>query len=354
MASSALKKDIEQIIFDSQIPWHDMGNAAIFITGATGLIGNVLISALASANEKYGLALRIIGHGRDTMKGKRLVEGGKLEQFIAGDIRDPLPLEKFPSSIDYVFHCASITSSADMVARPVDVITTAVDGTRNVLELAKKRNCRSFVYLSSMEIYGQSQQRELKEADLGYLDLENARTSYPESKRLCENLCISYASQYGLPVKIARLARTFGAGTPRDDSDMRVAAQFARKAIAGENIELHTEGDSIANCCDTVDVISGLLILLLKGENGKAYNIVNPEASMTVRQMAELVAGEVCGGKIDVIVKVPMEVKSLGYAPDVGFKLNGDRLQSLGWKPHYRLADMFQRMIADWIEEYKV
>ena len=65
---------------------------------------------------------------------------------------------------------------------------------------------------------------------------------------MCECLCSAYASEYQLPVKIARLAQTFGAGV--NPSETRVFAQFARSLIHGEDIILHTEGKSYGNYCD--------------------------------------------------------------------------------------------------------
>jgi nucleoside-diphosphate-sugar epimerase len=137
---------------------------------------------------------------------------------------------------------------------------------------------------------------------------------------------------------------------PFDVGDMRVANQFAMKAFNGEDIELHTQGNSIANCCYTSDAIRGILTILHKGKDGEAYNVANPNASATIREMAELVAAEVCQGKIKVIVKVPEDVTKHGYAPDVGFTLNSDKLAALGWHPKHGIAEMFRRMLADWRE----
>lgn len=349
MISQTLKEDIGNIISDTNIPWEKMKNSTIFITGATGLIGNSLVHTLSAASDKYGLNLRILAHGRNDVKGKLLSKAYGVE-FISGDIRKPLLVSLITDKVDYIFHCAAITKSADMVAKPVDVIVTAIDGTRNILEFARAMRSKSVVYLSSMEVYGQVGCDEVSEPDLGYLDLSNPRSSYPESKRLCENLCNCYFAQYGIPVKTARLARTFGAGVPNDDSDMRVAMQFARKAILKENIVLHTSGASIANCCYTADAVSGLLILLLKGENGGSYNISNPDASITIREMAELVARDICESKISVIMEVPVAIANCGYAPDVTMKLNSDKIAQLGWKPRYGIVEMYKRMLSDWAE----
>ncbi len=329
--NNIIQNDIVEILSDDSIPWSSFSNSTILITGATGLIGNAIVKVLKEANIKYKLDINIIAHSRK----------------IHGDIRQGIFIESSP---DYIIHCAAITKSIKMFNNPVDVINVSIDGTRNILELARKTKSKSVLYLSSMEVYGQLEKKEALEEDLGYIDLKNPRSSYPESKRLCELLCTSYCHQYDIPVKIARLAQTFGAGAPVDDN--RVFAQFARSAINGEDIVLHTEGNSMGNYCYISDTIRGLLTLLLKGENGEAYNIANPQAATTIRSMAEMVANEICKGKIKVVVKVPDDIKERGYFHDVGFILNIDKIRGLGWSPKYGLRIMYERIIEDWRVRY--
>jgi len=344
-----LQSDINDILSDDNIAWEELRNSTILVTGATGLIGGLLTRILSEANERYGLNIRLVGHGRNREKGEALEKELRVE-FVYGDIgaQDALGLDSAFDVCDYIFHCAAMTSSAEMVARPVDVMMSAAGGTRHMLELAREKQCKGFVYLSSMEVYGRTSAQKVREDALGYLDLSNSRSSYPESKRYCEMLCVAYAAQYGVPAKIARLARTFGAGVPNDPSDMRVANQFARKALAGEDIELHTEGRSVANCCYTADAMTGILAILLKGRPGEAYTIANPAASVTIREMAGIVANDVCGGEIKVLVNIPDDIKKRGYAPDVGHTLVVDKLEELGWKPKVGIAEMYRRMIEDW------
>ena len=348
-ASSILKEDINNMLSDPNIPWDDLKNSKVLVTGATGLIGGLLICTLSAANIRYNLKIDIFAHGRSIDKGD-ILKSEYNAKFIASDIRDPIPLN-IPHNLDYVFHCAAITKSADIVAKPADVLSTEADGLRNTLNIALKHHCKSFVYLSSMEVYGQLDNDTVAESDLGYLDLTNPRSSYPESKRFCEALCVAYYTQHSLPVKIARLALTFGAGVQNDESNTRVYSQFARKALAGENIELHTQGNSISNSCYTADTIRGLLTILLKGNNGEAYNVVNPTASATIRDMANTVANDICGGNIEVVINVPDDINIRGYAPDAVYVLNADKLKALGWVPKYNLAEMYKRMIADWSEK---
>jgi len=341
--SDILKEDINEIIMDESLPWSSFADCTVLITGATGLIGRLLVLALSSANVKQKLAMRIIAHGRCTEKGAALINECNID-FISGDIRQPIPDQALPYSIDFIFHCAAITTSADMVAKPVDVLLTEAKGTDNILKLAKERSCKSIVYLSSMEVYGHTELAEVRECDLGHIDLSNPRSSYPAGKRFAEALCHAYAAQYDVPVKIARLAQTFGAGTPKYDT--RVFAQFARSVMAQEDIELHTDGSSRGNYCYTTDTIRGLLTVLLIGKNGDVCNISN--VSSTIYEMAKIVAEGTGNREIKVVINTPNDIKKLGYAPAAGYILNADKLKSLGWVPKYGLEDMYKRMLEDW------
>jgi len=347
LLSKVLKEDIDYIINDRVIDWNRFKNSTLVITGATGLIGTILVRTLSEANSKYNLNARIIIIARGARKGNVLADQcGAI--FVQHDICLPLQIQ---GSADYIFHCASITKSSDMLQKPVDVIETCYLGTKNILDFAKAKNVKSLVNLSSMEVYGTTENmKNLGEADLGYVDLSNPRNSYPEAKRLCENLCTGYFTQYNVPVKTARLCRTFGAGMENDPGDNRVACQFVRKAIANEDIVLHTKGKSISNCCYTADVIKGLLVILQKGENGQSYNIANTEASGSIYKMAEIIADRICGGRIKVVIDPPKDLKSMGYAPDTLSVINSDKLQKLGWEPRFGLEDMLKRIILDWQE----
>lgn len=312
-------------ICSTDLPWDHLANSTILVTGAVGLIGKAIVRAINALNKKYVLNIRVIAHTRKTH----------------GDICTPLQLDK---SVDYVFHCAAVTKSADMAGKPLEVIRTSIDGTRNVLDFTRFANCKSVVYLSSMEVYGQIS-GEVTEDMLGYLDLSNLRNSYPESKRLCEMLCSAYYQQFAVPVKIARLAQTFGAGTSKNES--RVFAQFARSAMNKNNIILHTEGISQGNYCYIADTVTALFTLLLKGENNQVYNIANPDTYMTIYDMAKLVASEY---GVSVVRDLPRNIETFGYAPTASYILNTDKIRKLGWKPTFNLLECYKRMIDDWIE----
>ena len=75
--------------------------------------------------------------------------------------------------VDYIFHCAAVTKSSDMVSNPTEVIEASVYGTANALNLAREKSVRSMVYTSSMEVYGATDPslESIAEEHLGYVDL---------------------------------------------------------------------------------------------------------------------------------------------------------------------------------------
>ncbi len=340
---NCLQEDLAAICSDCCIDWNALEGSTVFVTGATGLVGSMMVKALLH----YGKA-KVIALVRNLEKAES-VFAQDLESpnllFHKGDVMDPLCVD---SPIDFIIHGASVTASKTMVTHPVQTLMTAITGTQNILELAKTHNVKSMVYISSMEMYGRTDlsKESISEDDLGYVDVLNPRSSYPEGKRVCECLCAAYQSEFGVPVKVARLAQTFGAGVGLREG--RVFAQFAKSGLKGENIVLHTEGKSVGNYCYTADVIRGLLCILTKGANKEAYTVVNEETAMPIRDMARLVAEELFGGSVKVVFDIPENLASMGYAAYSTMRLSAQKLRTLGWKPQYNLKEMYERMIAHW------
>lgn len=213
--------------------------------------------------------------------------------------------------------------------------------TKNVLALSFKMHVDSFVYLSSLEVYGEilDETDFVTEDKQGYVNLLSARSSYSMGKRAAECLCYSYFSEYQLPVKIARLGQTFGAGVSPEDN--RVFAYIARSAIARKDVRLNTPGLVKRNYCYTIDAIDAILRILLLGENGEAYNVANEDTYISVRDMAEMVLDTFSPSN-----KVLVELgDSSIYPPTTKIKMKTDKLESLGWMPRYDLKHMFERLI---------
>lgn len=332
---TVLKEDLEYIA-NYDLPYENLKGKTVLVTGATGLIGVSLVRALSTIGD-----IKILAFVRNEEKARKIYGEDSNVGLVIGDITNPICVS---DKVEYIFHCASVTTSKVMIEKPVETLLTAVEGTKNILEFAKEKNVRSIVFVSSMEMYGSFEEldHDVTEKDLGYIDPLKIRSNYPESKRLCENMCIAYLAEYGIPVKIARLAQTFGAGILPGEN--RVFAQFARSAINRENIILHTKGLSEGNYCYTRDCVTGLLTILLKGKDGEAYNVANPDSHTTIVDMAKMVANKIADGEIKVVFDIP-ESNTFGYAADTKMKLNSDKLQKIGWKPEIGLEEAYKRTI---------
>lgn len=338
-----LKKDFYTILHNSSIIMKKFKGASILITGATGLIGSLLVRFFLFANEVNSLDITVYALVRNKRKAERIFKDYDCSHmaYVLCDLeKDGIKLFKH---VDFIVHAASVTQSKVMITKPVDVIKIAVNGTEKILDLAKK-NDASVVYLSSMEVYGQPNiSKKVNESDLGKIDLNDPRSCYPEGKRMCECMCTAYKHQYHLNVKVARLAQTFGAGILPNEN--RVFAQFAKSIISGKNIVLHTEGKSEGNYVYTADAIKAILLLLVKGKSGEAYNVVNEASHTTIKKMAQTVIDNFGDGKQRVIIDIPKE--NMGYAPDVHMKLSGEKLKKLGWLPKVGLVEAYRRMLTE-------
>lgn len=336
-----LEEDLKKLA--AYISEKRFAGSTILVTGATGLIGSLCVKAFQAFNDGAELPVHVIALARNPQKVHDIFGDFKEHiEFIYQDITVPIPDD---ITCDYIIHTANSTASKYFMTNPIEVIESIYTGTREILRFGTKHKVRGIVYLSSMEVFGRVDcENRIGEAELGYLDIQNVRSCYSEGKRLAELLCKSYAVEYGLPVRVARLAQTFGAGVPKTEN--RVFAQFARSALYGENIVLHTKGQSVGNYCYTADVIRALLLLLQDGENGDVYTVVNEETTRSIAEMAQMVAEKFSGGRSKLVFDIP-EGNSFGYAPDTKMRLSSQKLRSLGWKPEVSLEEMYQRMLPD-------
>ncbi len=345
LREAVFQEDLENICKAQYIDWDELNGKTVFITGATGLIGYYVTSALLYRNLKYNANIKVLALVRNLeVASKKFSEQLKENIglfFIEGSV------EKLPhveENIDFIIHGASPTSSKMFLEQPVDVINTLFNGTVNVLELAREKHVKGFIFLSSMEVYGNNNNEDkIDEKHESFLDTMSPRNSYPEGKRLCENLCASYRAQYDVPTKVLRLTQSFGPGVKTDDG--RVFAQFLRAAMAGENIVLLSKGTTKRCYLYLADAVTAILTVLINGENGAAYNAANEETYCSILDMAKLVAREIGSDAVQVVIKENPDAAKK-YMPEMFMNLDSSKLEKLGWQPTTGLADMYKRMAA--------
>lgn len=323
----------------------EFNKTTVLITGATGMIGQNLVAVLLAMNEQLNTHVHLVAHARNKAKADKLFKMySDREDFevVISDVKE-LKVEK---NVDYMIHTAGVTGgSKQHIDFPMRTISTALDGMKNILDMAVEKKCKGVVYLSSLEVYGNSglASKDIYETDGGYIDPTNVRSSYSESKRMCECMCASYTKQFGIPTYIARLTATFGYGVTYKDN--RVFAQFARSVIEKKDIVLNSTGETVRNYCDAEDAATAILMLLVRGTAGQAYNIANMETDISIKDLAQKFIETFPESNISLKFDLKEDVAKLGYNGIMRNVLNSEKLMSLGWKPIFSMQDMIKRLV---------
>lgn len=335
----------EDIVYVANLalPWEKLKNKSILISGASGLIGSFLIDTLMEKNIG-GLNCTVYALGRNPDKAKNRFERYWTSPyfiFVSHDINEPLELDDV-AQVDYVVHLASNTHPVAYATDPIGTVTANIIGTNNLLKFAVEHHARRFAFASSNEIYGENRAdvELFDETYCGYIDSNTLRAGYPESKRCGEALCQAYKKQKNLDVVIPRFTRSYGPTMLQTDT--KAISQFIKKAVDGENIVLKSAGTQYYSYTYVADAVSGFLTVLLKGENGEAYNIADEASDIMLKDLAKIIAD--FAGK-EVVFELPDETEKAGFSKATKARLDGSKLKTLGWTAKYDIQQGLERTV---------
>ena len=302
----------------------------VLITGATGfLCAKLAESLLSEGNEVWGLC-------RNKSKAEILFGTHKLWHPIFQDVCQALDLD---IHFDYIIHGASPASPQMYKSYPVDVIKPNTIGTFLLLEYARKLPPKKFMFISSAAVYGEKLAGPCDENTPGIGNPLELRSCYEESKRLGENLVVSFGHQYGINNVMLRPYHVYGPGMSLDDG--RVISDFVGNARRSEDIVIRGDGKASRTLLYIDDFIEGTLKVLLNGPNGEAFNIGNPYAELTTKEMADIIS-HIYGLKV--VVNAPVKE---GYLPSPISKMpiNVNKLLDLGWVPKVNFKEGITKTI---------
>lgn len=345
---AVMREDIEALgkIFKPHAKF--FSGKTFLITGAFGFLGRYMVHLLHHLNEKVldqkcnALLLDnfVTGYEQRIVSDENLV-------FYRHDVIKPFQTDL---KIDYIIHAAGIASPVYYTKFPIETMDVGTQGTRNMLELARQKSVKSFIFMSSSEVYGDPDPKHVptQEDYRGNVAINGPRACYDESKRFGETMCYAYHQVYGVPVKIIRPFNVYGPGIRPDD--YRVLPNFIEHALRKEPLPVHGDGRNTRSFCYINDEIEAIFKILFSSHDGEAFNVGNPSPEISVHQLAELVADA-----------MPHKVKIMTIDPPHAVYANSDpkrrcpditKLTKLtGFKPRVGLKEGLERTVR-WFQEF--
>ena len=340
-----IEEDLQYITNSTIVDWNKFTDKTVLITGANGMIASYLVKTLLYLNKtmlKDNPCKVIALVNKNINRLEEVENDDNLTLFFinVNDLTNGASSYFERTKTDFIIHASSLASPKYYNINPVEVILPNVVGTYNTLEIARNHNIEGYLFLSAGEIYGKGiDGRNLEETSYGYIDPLDIRSCYGESKKQGENLCIAYGHQYSVPVKIARLFHTYGAGMDLEGG--RVFEDFVKNIINNEDIVINSDGTDERQFCYISDAVIALFLILLEGENNNAYNVATEE-STSIRKLALVLINMYSSKKLKLVFKKPenyLKSPVKKYSPDV------TKINELGWKAEISLHGGFKRTI---------
>lgn len=348
-AAQVRDEDLDIITTELEGELRRMSGRKLLITGGAGFLGYYLVQVPLRWNDRHPDEAPI-----DVTVYDNYIRGvpewlGELEArgdttVARFDLREPLPAGF--GGFAWIIHAAGIATPQYYRANPIATMDANITGLRNLLDYAKDRLAAGeefggFLFYSSSEIYGDPDPSAIPtpETYRGFVSCTGPRACYDESKRYGETLCVNFAQQYGVPVRMARPFNNFGPGMKITDG--RVIADLCRDVLAGRNPALMSDGTPTRTFCYSSDAITGYYRALLLGGDGEPYNVGTAAPEVSMRELAEStvrLAKELFGQSLEVSFRQSAEAnymvdnpnrrcpdttksrEQLGYEAKVGFE----------------------------------
>lgn len=336
-------EDAENIITEN-LPYDKFYGKTVLISGANGYVPAYFIHTFIAMNDHKNAGIHILALCRNRDRAKERFPdyiGRDDFELIIQDVCEPIAIDR---KIHIFIHAASPAGIKKRHEDPVNTFLSNVKGSENMLELARKNPCDYFLFMSSVDIYGQMGNTDrLKEDMAGYLDPLNVRNSYSCGKRAAESLCKAYQVKYGLPVFIVRPFQIIGPGPELNDGRLHI--DFISQIIEEEKIVLKSDGTAIRTFMYITDAIKAIFYVMLLGISGEAVNIVAESGEASVKELADMMADNVIDKNIEVIFDY--EQRNTIEVTGALSVVTGDssKLRNLGWECQYSVAEGSARMM---------
>ena len=286
MSEFLLLTDIEQIVENISDVSNQFSGKTVLLTGGRGFLGRYFMEIFNSLNEQIlKEKVKVIVLDNLITSGK---EGADVPSYENIEFLNHNVIEKFytDEKIDFIIHAAGIASPYYYRAYPLETLEVAINGTKNMLELAVQNSAR-LSFFSSSEIYGDPDSKNIptKESYKGNVSCTGPRACYDESKRVGETLCNIFHNLKGVCTNTIRPFNVFGPGM--QETDYRVLPNFTSRIKGDIPLQIYGTGNQTRTFCYITDAMEGFIRVILNGVPGEAYNIGNPKPEISVIELIE-------------------------------------------------------------------
>ena len=296
-ADQIVSGDLDAIVGDLSEELERLAGKRLLITGGAGFLGYYLVQAILRANEDDSRAPTKLTVFDNYVRGVPAwlsgLAGNEHLTVVEHDIRGPLPRDM--DDFEFVVHAAGIASPTYYRQHPIETMDANINGLRSLLDWSVRqaergRPVEGFLFFSSSEIYGDPAPEQIPtpETYRGNVSCTGPRACYDESKRYGETLCVNFARQHGVPVRIARPFNNYGPGLKI--TDRRVIPDFARDILEDRDIVMLSDGSATRTFCYVSDAATGYYKVLVRGHDGEAYNIGVEEPEVSMAELGERLA----------------------------------------------------------------
>jgi dTDP-glucose 4,6-dehydratase len=300
----------------------------IIITGGAGFIGSHLCDALLERGH-YVVCVDNLLTG-DIKNIKHNLQNKKFE-FIKHDIIKPF---KFPGRVDFILHFASPASPIDYMNYPIETLDVGSIGTRNMLELAKKKKAK-LLFASTSEVYGDPKISPQTEEYFGNVNSIGPRSVYDEAKRFSEALTSAYKREKLADTKIIRIFNTYGPRMKLNDG--RVVPNFIKQALTNQPITIYGDGSQTRSFCYVSDLVEGIYKMMYS-KISEPVNLGNPK-ELKISEFANVII-KLTGSRSKLTNKPLPQDDPKQRCPDIS-----KAKKELGWEPKVDLEEGIKKTI---------
>lgn len=291
-AQGVVDEDVDGILAAFGERFLQFSGKTLLITGASGFLPSYMVDTLAQLNRSGVLSrpcrLILLARNPERLSARLGHLLGRPDiQVLVQDAVHPIPeLDQ----LDYIVHAAAPASPAAYRNDPVGSLDVNLMALRSLLELARQKQCESFLYFSSSEVYGTPEADSIPtpESYLGRVDTLGKRACYAEAKRAGESYCAAFHEQYGVPVKIVRPFHVHGPGLRLDDG--RIVMALIKMGLLGSPFGLQSDGRATRTYGYVSDATVDFFDVLLSNCNGQAFNVGVEGPETSILELATLVS----------------------------------------------------------------